>query len=37
MMDFFFKKKFQNGAPRCGLSNAPGFELFGALLAEESI
>ena len=33
----FQKKKSQNGAPRRGLSNALGFEPFGALLAEESI
>ena len=33
----FQKKKSQNGAPRRGLSNALGFEPFGALLAEQSI
>jgi len=37
MTEFFKKKKSQNGAPRRGLSNAPGLEPFGALLAEESI
>jgi hypothetical protein len=38
--NFFFKenpKMVFSGAPSCGLSNAPGFEPFGALLAGQSI